>query len=624
MRVGIADLETDGLLDTVTQIWCMGVYDIDANSYTNYSDVPESNSPPIREGLKKLREFDVVGFHNGLNYDLPVIEKLYPDLALHPAMVDDTMVMSRLLDPERGTHTLESLGEEIGFPKGEYSDWSKWTPEMESYLRQDVRITYRLWKKFKERLAGWGESVRLEHDVAWIISLQMRNGFGFNTPEAAKLLGELQQEKFQKEEELRAIFPPILVPLPKAQRDMTPKRDDAKKGYVAGAPFSKVTVQEFNPGSRVQIAERLTRKYGWVPTVFTESGAPEVSEAVLKELPYPEAKVAAEYLRLDKMVGMLNSQPKKDGAGGGWLIHEKNGRIYGYVNSNGAVTGRMTHSKPNVAQADKDHRMRMLWIPRRGWVLVGSDAEGLELRMMGHYLAKYDGGAFIEAVIHGKKEDGTDVHTRNKNILLLHDRGSPGAKTFIYALIYGAGNEKLGTIILEDAHAAGKPVHAEYLALKPKSVRGEGMVKWKKAMGKLARQKIESGIVGLKQLREAVQKIAKTRGYLIGLDGRRIRIRSAHAALNTLFQSAGAIVMKKALQTFHYNVTGDLFWIHGEDFGYCANVHDEVQLEVPTRAAAEEAGELFAWSIKAAGEALKVRCPLSGSYDIGANWSETH
>jgi DNA polymerase-1 len=617
LRVAICDLETDGLLDTVTTIWCMGIFDVEKQAYTNYSDVPESNSPSIDEGLKALQGFDVVVFHNGFNYDIPAIEKLRPGNPIDPKRVQDTMVMSRLLDPERGSHTLESLGESIGFPKGSYDDWTKWTPEMESYLRQDVRLTYRLWKKFSKALETWGESVQLEHDVAWVISLQMRNGFGFNTPEAVKLLGELQQEKFDKEEQLKTIFPPILVPLPPAQRNMIPKRDDAKRGYVAGAPFSKVVVQEFNPGSRQQIAERLVRKYGWVPTVYTEGGAPEVSEAVLKELTYPEADPTAEYLRLDKMVGMLNSPKKRDGSGGGWLVHEKDGRIYGYVNPNGAVTGRMTHSKPNVAQADKDERMRSLWIPRKGWVLVGCDAESLELCMMGHYLARYDGGEFLESVVSGDKKKGTDAHTRNQRIVVLHLRDS--AKTFIYALIYGAGNEKLGSTILADSYEAGKDVAPEYLALKPKKMTGSGMVKWKKAMGKLARDKIEKGIKGFKELRLAVQAKAKNPGYLIGLDGRRVTIRSPHSALNTLFQSAGAIVMKKALQIFHDHMGGAC----GASFAYCANVHDEVQMEAE-EAYAELLGREFAAAITEAGVALKVRCPLSGSFDIGSTWAETH
>lgn len=620
MRVGIADCETDGLLPEMTRMWCLGVFDLSTRRYTNYSDVPESGSPPLEEGFDHLRSFDRIVFHNGVGFDLFAINRTTKGAPLDRRKVFDTMVGSRLADPEARGHSLEVIGQALGFPKGDHTDFSKWSPEMESYMRQDIRITYVKYEELAKRLEGWGRSVEIEHETAYLIALQMQNGFGFNVPEAQKLLAELLAERAVAEEKLKAVFPPILV----ADDLFIPKKDDKKRGYSKDCPMTKIVLEEFNASSRQQIAKRLIRKYGWKPTVYTQGGSPEVSEETLKGLDYPEAPIACEYLRLDKMISMLDAEPKSNGSGGGWLKHEKAGRIYGYVNTNGAVTGRMTHSRPNVAQADKDHRMRALWIPRPGWFLVGCDAEGIELRIMAHYLARYDGGAFARAVVEGKKEDGTDAHSINQRIAKLYSRNSPGAKTLIYAMIYGAGDPKLGTIILEDAQAAGTYPHPDYVALKPtRRSSANATLEWKKRMGRTVREAIQTGIVGYGDLVDAVKFKAKSQGYLVGLDGRRIYTRSEHSALNTLFQGGGAIIMKRALGLFHEWALGEGFGYEW-DFAYCANVHDEVQMEVRNAEHAPILGKGFADAITKAGVDLGVRCPLAGSFAVGANWAETH
>lgn len=222
--------------------------------------------------------------------------------------------------------------------------------------------------------------------------------------------------------------------------------------------------------------------------------------------------------------------------------------------------------------------------------------------MLGHYLAKWDGGTFYRAVIEGKKEDGTDVHSLNQQAIGLYDRDN--AKTFVYALIYGAGDAKLGMTIIEDADKAGKP--------RPKGSPY--------AIGKAARSRIENNIVGLGKLVRAVQK-RTNQGWLRGLDGRKVHIRSAHSALNTLLQSAGALVMKWAMLCFWEKERAS----HGRVYWFCANVHDEQQFEVLADLGfPEEIGQAFADAITEAGVRLGVRCPLSGSFDVGDNWAETH
>jgi DNA polymerase-1 len=275
------------------------------------------------------------------------------------------------------------------------------------------------------------------------------------------------------------------------------------------------------------------------------------------------------------------------------------GVVHGRVNGNGAVTGRASHMKPNMAQIPKDAAVRSLWGPTRpGWLLVGCDAEGLEARVMAHYLAHWDNGAFAAKVLAG------DFHTANFDVLAKVGMASRnGAKTWLYAFMYGAGDHKLGETIKGDARDNGKAA--------PRVPSRE--------LGARSREMIAKAMVGIDKLSEAVKSRSKARGYLIGLDGRQLQVRSEHSALNTLLQGGGAVVMKKALQLF-MQVHGDH---HGTEFALCGNIHDEVQMECRADLAAAY-GSSFAGCIREAGEHYKLRCPMAGKAAVGANWSETH
>jgi DNA polymerase I-like protein with 3'-5' exonuclease and polymerase domains len=376
------------------------------------------------------------------------------------------------------------------------------------------------------------------------------------------LYAQLMQRQEEIKTQLQLVFPPI-----------TTERFSEKTGKKL-----KDSVVEFNPGSRQQIADRLM-SLGWKPTEKTEGGGWKVDETVLSGVDIPEAKLVAEYLMLVKRTSQIQS----------WIDAVKDdGRIHGKVITNGAVTGRMTHSSPNMAQVPASgspygKECRACFTVPKGKKLVGCDASGLELRMLAHYMQDT---AYTEFVVNGKREDGTDIHTVNQKSAGLPTRDN--AKTFIYAFLYGAGDAKIGSIVGGSA-ADGKKLKNRFLRQTP----------------------------ALKKLIEKVQKIGAC-GSLPGLDGRRVWIRSDHAALNTLLQSAGAIVMKQAL--IHLQEKLEYAKI---DALFVGNIHDELQIEVCADKA-EEVGILAKQAIIDAGSTLGLRCPLDGDYSIGNSWAETH
>ena len=332
-------------------------------------------------------------------------------------------------------------------------------------------------------------------------------------------------------------------------------------------------VVPFNVGSRQQIAERLI-SLGWSPKKKTEKGSVIVDESVLEELPYKEAKAIAEYLMLQKRIAQIES----------WLeAVGKDGRVHGRVITNGAVTGRMTHMSPNMAQVPNSsspygHECRDLWIVEKGNKLVGIDASGLELRMLAHYM---NDDVYTHEVTEG------DIHTANQTAAGLQTRNQ--AKTFIYAFLYGAGCAKIGSVVGGSAKEGQKLIDS-FLRNTPK----------------------------LKALREKVARIYANKGWLPGLDGRKLLVRAEHSALNTLLQGAGAIVMKQAVVLLKKELQSKKIWHE-----FKANVHDEWQIECK-EADAEQVGQLGKKAIQQAGIVLNMRCPLGGEFKIGNSWKETH
>jgi DNA polymerase I-like protein with 3'-5' exonuclease and polymerase domains len=419
-------------------------------------------------------------------------------------------------------------------------------------------------------------AVDIEHGFGAIIRRQERIGFPFDIRAGERLHGELRKEMVDIEQQMQQMFPPIVT-----------ERISEKTGKRL-----KPKVEPFNPGSRQQIAARLKEVHGWEPSEFTPDGKPRVDEAVLSALTYPEAKVLSRYLTIQKRLGQLADGDEA------WLkAVAQDGRLHGRVNTNGAITGRCTHRSPNMAQVPTDKEYRSLFIPAPGMALIGVDASGLELRCLAHFLGKYDKGEYARIVVQ------EDIHWANAIAFGLtkdavQDKANPEhkaarnqAKGAIYALIYGAGNDKLGMVLGGD-----------------------------KKRGAKARANFEAKVPAYLRLKEDVSLALSTKGFLRGLDNRPLYPRSEHAALNTLLQSAGAVIMKKACLNA-WDKLSPLREAYQVEQVAC--VHDEYQfMALPEYA--QEVGKIAVWGIQQATHDFDLRCPLDGEFRVGANWAETH
>ena len=565
----IWDLEADHLLKEVTQVWCHVFRDVHTDEVHTFDPTQTQEALAFMDNAKTL-----IG-HNIIDYDLRVMKKLH-DFTFKGKVVD-TLVYSRTIWPHLkeldfslhrqgnhpakliGSHSLKAWGIRLGELKGDYNSGSEsfaaYTPEMLTYCIQDTQVTKVLYDKIQSK--GFSqEALDLEHTLHTLLIQQEETGFDFDVEAAQKLYATLAQRRNTIEQELVDTFEPTIVELK-----------------------TKTKVIPFNPASRQQIADRLMKR-GWEPEVFTETGEPKVDETVLSGIDMPEAKLLNEYLLLNKRIGQLATGKQA------WLKLEENGKIHGRVNHMGAVTSRCTHSNPNTGQipsvsAEYGKECRSLFISPKGYSLLGADASGLELRCLAHYMAAYDSGAYAEIVLNG------DIHTANQEAAGLESRNQ--AKTFIYGFLYGSGDEKTGKII------------------------GKGAKE-----GKAIKKKFLKKLPALKYLKDAVAKAADDRGWVKGLDGRIIPIRHSHAALNTLLQSAGAIICKT-----WYVFVAEALKKANLDAHIVAFVHDEVQLVVK-KGQEDETGRLILQCMRDVERHFNFRCRLDSEYKYGSNWADTH
>lgn len=687
------DIETNNLLRQLTRLHLLIIRDLD----TDEEFIFREND--AREGVKMLAEADLIVGHNVVNFDIPALEKLYGDIGL-TGKIRDTIILTRLLFSNvkeddyalqrkgalpgkyLGSHSLKAWGFRLGEFKGEYDAstpdaWAEWTPEMEDYARQDVVVTVKLWRYLERKIAQQKysqEAIVLEHQFADLLTKIEQNGFPFDEAEAKVLYETLKDRKTGIEKNLLEQFRPWWRAKWQEGKNGKPARwkdaevrypkktlnyaDPLRASFTLDAPFCPVTLETFNPGSRDQIADRLQRMFGWKPEQFTPTGKPRVSEDILRDLvgaldeeedgieeteeelydklvtSVPQAKNLADYFLVQKRIGQL-AEGKN-----GWLKLVVDGKVHGSVNGLGAVTRRVTHAKPNMSQTPAvrspyGKEMRRLWRVPPGWLQFGVDLSGVEIRCFADVLAEFDGGAYADIVIHG------DVHTENMKAFGVPTRDA--AKTTLYAMLYGGGNARLGSIIGQGADA-GNRIKRGFLKAVP-------------AYGKVVQR---------------LHNMVDRQGWIPALDGGRLHVRSPHKALNTSLQSAGALVAKKWSIGIEEELL-DAGMKHGwdGDFAVLGFFHDELAIAIraphfdprsysdPTDYAAWEpedgespdglrkriaksrdkqhqtwyldnspearlVAEVSKRSIKDVEKHFEFACPLDCEFKVGLNWADCH
>lgn len=615
------DLEADNLFDKVTKVHCMTIIDSETNSVSSYR--PSQIADGVARLQKALSEGQPICGHNIINYDLPVLSKLCGLKVSYEQQKYclDTLVLSRLiygdikdrdagmlragkLPPKLyGSHSLKAWGYRLGELKGTYGEqedaWSEFSEDMLTYNVQDVVVTKKLYEKLMSK--GYPQAaIDLEHKAQWLMTKQEHNGFPFNVEAAQGLENQLRAKAADLDAKLRSIVPQI------PDKIFIPKRDNKKLGYKAGVPIQRY--KDFNPNSRQQIEWLITEHFGYVPKnkdlyegdrlkvddiTFSFLKSAEDAPGTLREL----AEVFEEYLMLNKRLGQLI-----DGRYGWLKMVKDDKRIHGTVNPCGAVTGRATHAAPNVAQVPAvgspyGEECRRLFHAPKGWLEAGIDACGLELRCLAHFLYPYDGGAYAHEILTG------DIHTANQKAAGLPERSQ--AKTFIYAFLYGAGDEKIGKIIHGDAKD-GKRLKRKFLEQTP------------------AIAKLKDSIKGVLVEKEMYGKVIKwKRKYLKGLDGRPLKVRSLHSALNLLLQSAGALVCKYWICRLEERLIAKGL-NHGTDFQFMAWIHDECQIGCRNKEIAEIVVAEAQEAMRDSQRHFKFRIQLDTDGKIGNNWCDCH
>lgn len=629
----VTDIETNGLLDDVTKFWCSWCYDTALKEWTSYTVNDFDKYVKIIQS--KVADGYTLVYHNGVKYDTPAIKKLLGhDLEFNPRdHVLDTLVMARLIYPNIkdidagliktgklptklfGSHSLKAWGYRLGKLKGTYGEqedaWDNYSDEMLAYCKQDVAVTVELLGVLLRKHYPIAP-IRLEHEIAWVMAKQERNGFVFDMPKAVALYSALATKRQELEDTLVATF----GSWEKEKGVKVYKRDIPSRGIRSGVPYKQYETVTFNPSSRDHIAKVLIER-GWNPTVYTDSGKVKVDEDTLQSaMDIPETKLILEYLLIQKRISQLAEGEYA------WLKCAKKGedgvyRIHGSVNPCGTVTGRASHAFPNVAQVPSGHspygkECRELFTVPKGWLEAGIDACGLELRCLAHFLYPYDRGAYGDVILNG------DIHTHNQKLAGLETRDQ--AKTFIYATLYGAGNEKIGSIVggnssdgkrLKDKFSQSLPAYKKLtsavhkaLVLEERYVGSKSLVTWRKRC----------------HPRYPDIDISHC---LVGLDDRILYCRSPHSALNLLLQSAGALICKQWVVNWE-SLMRDNGYNHGEDFRLQAWVHDEIQVACRTKEIAEDCVKIAQEAMRKTQEHFKFNCRLDTEGKIGNNWYDCH
>jgi len=426
-------------------------------------------------------------------------------------------------------------------------------------------------KKTLDTLPTIPEWIALEHDAAEILTKQELHGWYFDERSAWQLASTLRQELEETYQLLRNRHPYVAGPV------FTPKRDNRTQGYVKGAPLTRL--KELNPTSRDHISWILQTFHGWTPTQKTPTGKSIIDEPILKEIGTPTALAFLRILTITKMLGMIS-----EGANAWLKLSTTASRIHHHC-SVATSTFRCAHRNPNLAQVPSDPRFRALFLPSPGQVMVAADLSGIELRMLSHFLAKYDDGRYADILLNG------DIHQVNADKIGISRKL---VKTVTYAFLYGAGDEKIG-------HSYDKLLSSAKA----------------KKKGKEIREAYIDAIDGLDKLLAAI-KTASERGFIKAIDGRKIMVDSPHKALNYCLQGNSAILAKRWMVINQQNI---------KDLNLCCSqlafIHDELQFECSPEQTADLSTSLV-FSSLAAGEYYNLRIRIDAEAKTGNNWSETH
>lgn len=641
MRI-IIDIEANGLVNP-DKIWVIVCKDIDTKQLHIFREVTEDGSENLRFRRFANRVLVWVG-HNICDYDFPVLNSLLTDLDLHPSSVlVDTFVVSKMANYARGKHSIEAYGDYLGYPKKahHYLDFfKKYSKELEEYCIRDVEITEKIYTMYLEYIENNIPSITMEQSIQSICSTLNANGFAFDKPKAEKLLVKVKKDLEGLDKEISAVFLPraklIREVHPRVTKHGTLSRTDfrwVKDGDLSqynGGPFSRIEWVVFNPASHKQVITVLN-KAGWKPVNKTKAHV-ELEREYKKDpidllkTKLDEAKVFGWKIDENNLSTLPASAPAPARTLARRILLESrrrtltewtelcqsDGRIHGKFLGIGAWTHRMAHQEPNTANIPSPSNLdgsvkllgkelRSLWRAPDNRLLVGVDAEGIQLRIFAHYI---DDEEFTDALVRGKKADKTDPHSLNARILGSVCKGRAAAKRFIYALLLGAGIGKLAAIL-----EATVPETQE-------------------ALDRLIRR-----YAGFALLKEKVIPRDAKNGYFRGLDDRRVPIfgntvsERKHLAMSGYLQNGEAVIMKRACLLWHEWLKDSDDWIF-VDF-----VHDEWQTEVPNDLKrALEIAEIQRQAIVQTGIDLKLKCPLEGSYynddrkdyTVGTNWYQTH
>ena len=538
----VIDIETDGL--DYNRIHCLVTLDVDNNIVKTFL-----NPVGVRE---YFNSFDKIVAHNGLTFDFPALRKLW-GVKVPVAMQRDSLTLSRMAKPDREKgHGLKAWGERLGFHKGSYEEsWEQLTDEMIAYCEQDVLLCAKVYGIVCEETKDFSEkAITDEHRMQRLASHVEENGFAFDKKLAHKVYSKLLLEQEEIVVQMQDTFEPEVIQLK-----------------------TKTKLKPFNPASRKQIGERLIEK-GWKPQQFTPTGQPKVDESTLEDCDIPEAQILARYFMLQKRTAMIDSWLKSCG---------EEDRVHCQYRTLGAITNRMSCINPNLQQIPSLRKpfgleCRQMWKSDYGNVLIDTDAAGLELRVLAHYM---DDAEYTTEILNG------DIHTANQNMAGLDTRDQ--AKTFIYALLYGAGDAKIGSVVNGTAKD-----------------------------GKALRERFLSNLPSFSRLREAVVHKGTTEGRLRAIDGRQLVVRHPHASINTLIQGSSAVLMKKwfmnTAATMKARKTGAKL---------VAMVHDEMVIECG-KESIDSVSDCVKIAISQVNQEYNLRCKLDCDVQIGNNWSEIH